>query len=62
MVKNITPQYLRNLAPSSVYQVSQRVLRNNLDLTVPRSRTNLFNKSFIQTATKKWNSLSEEIK
>ena len=41
MVKNITPQYLRNLVPPSVHQVSQRDLRNNLDLTVPRSRTNL---------------------
>ena len=62
MVKNITPQYLRNLVPPSVHQVSQRDLRNNLDLTVPRSRTNLYNKSFIPTATREWNSLSEEIK
>ena len=64
MVKNITPQYrcLCNIVPPSVHQVSQRDLRNNLELTVPRSRTNLFNKSFIPTATREWNSLSEEIK
>ena len=46
MVKNITPPYLQNLVPPAVHQVSQRNLRNNMNLTVPRSRTNLYDISF----------------
>ena len=62
MVKNIAPPYLQNLVPPSVHQVSQRNLRNNMNLTVPRSRTNLYDKSFIPLATREWNSLPENMK
>ena len=62
MVKNIAPQYLQNLVPPSVHQVSQRNLRNNANLTVPRSRTNLYDKSFIPLASREWNSLPDDMK
>ena len=62
MIKNMAPTYLANLIPPSVHQVSQRNLRNYSDLTVPRSRTNLYNKSFIPVATREWNSLPENMK
>ena len=62
LFKNMAPTYLANLIPPSVHQVSQRNLRNYSDLTVPRSRTNLYNKSFIPVATREWNSLPENMK
>ena len=33
-----------------------------MNLTVPRSRTNLYDKSFIPLATREWNSLPENMK
>ena len=60
--KKLTPPYLQDLVPPSVHQVSNRNLRNQFDLTIPRSRTNLYDSSFIPTATREWNSLPEEIK
>ena len=62
MVKKLTPPYLQDLVPPSVHQVSNRNLRNQFDFTIPRSRTNLYDYSFIPTATREWNSLPEEIK
>ena len=62
MVKNLTPPYLQDLVPPNVHQVSNRNLRNQTDFTIPRSRTNLYDSSFIPTATREWNSLPAEIK
>ena len=58
----MAPSYLENLIPPSVHQVSQRNLRNFSDLTVPRSRTNLYDKSFIPVPTREWNLLPENMK
>ena len=62
MVKSMAPPYLQTLVPPSVHQVSQRNLRNYSNLTIPRSRTNLYDKSFIPLATREWNSLPENMK
>ena len=62
MVKGYAPTYLQIIVPPSVHQVSQRNLRNNQNLTVPRARTNLYNNSFIPVATREWNLLSSDAK
>ena len=62
MVKNLTPPYLQDLVPPNLHQISNRNLRNQTDFTIPRSRTNLYDSSFIPTATREWNSLPAEIK
>ena len=62
MVKGYAPSYLQTIVPPTVHQVSQRNLRNDLNLVVPRARTNFYNKSFIPQATREWNSLPTEAK
>ena len=62
MVKGYAPSYLQIIVPPSVHQVSQRNLRNNQNLTVPRARTNLYNNLFIPLATREWNLLPPEAK
>ena len=62
MVKGHAPSYLQFIVPPTVQQVSQRNLRNNQNLTVPRARTNLYNNSFIPLATREWNLLPLEVK
>ena len=62
MVKGYAPSYLQIIVPPSVHQVSQRNLRNNQNLTVPRARTNLYNNSFVPLATREWNLLPPEAK
>ena len=61
MVKSMAPPYLQTLVPPSVHQVSQRNLRNYSNLTIPRSRTNSYETSFIPLATREWNSLQENM-
>ena len=60
MVKRYAPSYLQFIVPPTVHQVSQRNLRNNQNLTVPRARTNLYNDSFITSYL--WNLLPLEAK
>ena len=62
MVRGYEPSYLQTIVPPTVHQVSQRNLRNDLNLVVPRARTNFYNKSFITQATREWNSLPTEAK
>ena len=62
MVNGHTPSYLQLIVPPSVHQVSQRNLRNNQNLTVPRARSNMYNNSFIPQATREWNLLPNEAK
>ena len=50
------------MSPPSVHQVSQGNLRNSSNFIVPRSRTNLYDKSFIPLATREWNSLPDVMK
>ena len=60
--KRYGPSFLQALVPPSVHQASQRNLRNFSNLTIPRSRTNLYEKSFIPLATREWNLLPENMK
>ena len=62
MTHNLAPTYLQLLVPPTVQKVSQRQLRNNTKLTVLRSRTSLYENSFIIQATKEWNSLPDSLK
>ena len=59
MVNNNVPEYLHTLVPPSVHQVSQRNLRSQRNIHIPRSRTNLYKDSFIPKTSKDWNSLPE---
>ena len=62
MVHQNSPSYLYTLVPPSVHQVSQRNLRSQNDLHIPRSRTNLYRDSFIPKTSKDWNALPENIR
>ena len=59
MVNSNAPEYLHTLVPPSVHQVSQRNLRSQRNIHIPRSRTNLYKDSFIPKTSKDWNSLPE---
>ena len=41
------PEYVHTLAPPSVHQISQCNLRSQRNIHIPRSRTNLYEDSFI---------------
>ena len=62
MVHKNAPVYLQTLVPPSVHQVSQRNLRSQNNIHIPRSRTNLYRDSFIPKTSKDWNSLPEDIR
>ena len=59
---NLTPEYISNLLKPT-FETHNRNLRSatNGSLSVPRSRTSLFDRSFSATAPKLWNSLPKEI-
>ena len=62
MVHGLTPNYLNNLVPPLVQEVSQYSLRNARNISTLRSYTNLHYDSFLPTAIREWNNLSEEIR
>ena len=62
MVYQNAPQYLQSIVPPSVHQVSQRNLRSQRNIHIPRSRTNLYRDSFIPKTSKDWNNLPENVK
>ena len=62
MVYQNAPQYLQSIVPPSVHQVSQRNLRYQRNIHIPRSRTNLYRDSFIPKTSKDWNNLPENVK
>ena len=62
MTRGIAPQYLNELVPQRVHQASGRNLRNNDDFLIPRSRTNLYDKSFLPQTIRDWNNLPTETK
>ena len=62
MVYQNAPQYLQYIVPLSVHQVSQRNLRYQRNIHIPRSRTNLYRDSFIPKTSKDWNNLPENVK
>ena len=61
-LNDLTPEYISNLLKPT-FETHNRNLRSatNGSLSVPRSRTSLFDRSFSATAPKLWNSLPKEI-
>ena len=59
---DLTPEYISNLL-KPIFETHNRNLRSatNGSLSVPRSRTSLFDRSFSATAAKLWNLLPKEI-
>ena len=62
MVKGLTPDYLSRLTPQSVGERSARALRNSSNLTGIRTRSALYNNSFLPSVIQSWNSLPAEAK
>ena len=62
MTNGLTPQYLTNLVPQRVHEVAGRRLRNDDDFVTPRSKTNLYQNSFLPKTVRDWNDLPIEIK
>ena len=56
IVNNLTPNYLSDLLPQTVQQ--RLLLRNSENITLYRSRTERFKKSFFPSATSMWNNLA----
>ena len=54
----LCPNYLSNLLPPLVSQVNPYHRRNPLVRTVPRSKTETYNRSFFPSTSKLWNDLS----
>ena len=61
-LNDLTPKYISDLLKPT-FETHNRNLRSatNGSLSVPRSRTSLFDRSFFATAPKLWNSLPKEI-
>ena len=61
-LNDLTPKYISNLLKPT-FETHNRNLRSatNGSLSVPRSRTSLFDRSFSATAPKLWNSLPKKI-
>ena len=61
-LNDLTPEYISNLLKPT-FETHNRNLRSatNGSLSVPRSRTPLFDRTFSATAPKLWNSLPKEI-
>ena len=62
MTNGLTPQYLTNLVPQRVHEVAGRRLRNDDNFVTPRSKTNLYQNSFLPKTVRDWNDLPIEIK
>jgi hypothetical protein len=57
IVNNLALNYLSDLRPQTVQQRSGLLLRNSENITLYRSRTERFKKSFFPSATSMWNNL-----
>ena len=62
MTNGLTPQYLTDLVPQRVHEVAGRRLRNDNDFVTPRSKTNLYQNSFLPKTVRDWNNLPIGIK
>ena len=62
MLKSSVPNYLIDLIPPSVHQVSNRNLRSSDNLQPPRCKSNLYQNSFLIKTVNDWNSLPDNIK
>ena len=62
MINSMTPQYLTKLLPQRTGHNSTYSLRNNNDLRTIFSRTNLYYNSFLPSAIREWNNLTDELR
>ena len=60
-VNDLTPDYISDLIPHFVGDTTTYPLRNNNNLAVPFTRTEISCKSCIPSSISLWNSLDEEI-
>lgn len=59
---NIAPDYLLNLMPNRVNNVSNYNLRNQNNYVIPRCRLTVFEKSFLPDTLRLWNALDPQIR
>ena len=62
MVNNLVPQYLRDLLPPRVADISNYPLRNAQNRSLPLARTSKYKSSFLPSTTVLWNYLPENIR
>ena len=62
MQNDLVPGYLATLVPPSVSEISRYNLRNANDFTSIHCRTQQYYSTFIPSAVREWNNLSEEAK
>ena len=62
MVNGNCPSYVSDMLPPLVSSYNRYHHRRPEDRTVPRHRTELYNKSFVPSTTRLWNSLPENVK
>ena len=60
--KGEVPEYLSNLIPPEVNEITNYNLRNRNDIRRPFARLNIFKNSFIPSTCQAWNDLPSEIK
>lgn len=61
-VNGLIPEYICDLIPPFVRDVTNYPLRNNNNLTVPFTRIEISRKSCIPSSISLWNSLDEDIR
>ena len=57
---NLCPEYLHELLPPENFEIIRYNLRNNQNLVVPATRSEMFKRSFFPHAVRLWNDLSIE--
>ena len=62
MVKGLVPNYLYELLPQQVNQISNYRLRNSSNYRAPKSRIVRFHKSFLPSSTRAWNALDPNLR
>lgn len=60
MVNNLTPQYLSNIVPMNITETTPYNLRNANDIRTISARTSQHFNSFLPSAIRDWNSLTED--
>lgn len=62
IINNLAPEYLCQLAPPCIANLTQYNLRNRNNLSVPNTRTENFKNSFINHASRLWNELDADLR
>ena len=62
MQNGLIPDYLSSMVPGIVGNNSSYNLRNAQNLNTVQANSQLYYKSFLPSATKEWNGLTEEIR